>query len=55
MFIPIMKVDDDGDETGSMATWQERGELLEFCRTHILAKSSENIIIDEEVGEVEFQ
>lgn len=48
--IPIMESDDDGDQTGAMATWEEYDEAVEFCGSHILCSSSQNIIIDLNTG-----
>lgn len=48
--IPFMLDEDDVD----MKIFDTRERALEMCRTHILAKSSENIILDIETGETEY-
>lgn len=46
VFIPIMKADENGDPGDSMATWETRRKAEEFCRGHILARSSVSVIIN---------
>ena len=49
--IPIMKSDEDGDPTETMALWETYEEAKEFCGDHILCQSSQNIIIDINTGD----
>lgn len=44
--IPIMDSDEEGEPSDVMALWETFEEAQEFCREHILCKSSQNIIID---------
>lgn len=49
--IPIMKSDEDGDPTETMATWETLEDAQEFCSQHILCRSSQNIITDLSTGD----
>lgn len=48
--IPFMKDEDDWD----MKIFDNPQEIRELCTTHILARSSENIILDIETGDTEY-
>lgn len=51
VIVPIMEADEDGDPMDSMATFESEDEARDFCKQHILCKSSLNIIVDTDDAE----
>lgn len=53
MVFPMMQADPEGDPEEIMATFPTKNKAIDLCNGHILAKSSECLLVNIATGETE--